>query len=274
VAHLNKAPDRTDPEGARKLVEGININALDALAVKWFSWKSVFEDAKRDAFARYNLGISDVVNATQNGSQAVKDASPKAWTALLLGLLEDQKSMRPLFGEKRHNTLILQLCEEIERIDPSDLFPKLVKANYSLDSRYYRDELLKQLLGDENFRWKNARALLALFCKEGYERAHDECVNLISNFPHSWELAVSLAVLTPEPSTEMHIDASLRPGCPPFFRKLVDDEGVGPWEVITGGKRGIWISGAADPLMFHWDGQSIFVTGDLSGSNRELSFLN
>lgn len=274
MAHLNKAPAGTDLEGARKLVEGININALDALAVKWFSWKSVFEDAKRDAFTRYNLDISEVINAAQNGIKAVKDASPKAWTALLLGLLEDQKSLRPLFGKQRRKTLIMQVCEEIERIYPPDLFPALVKANYSLDSRDDRGALIKRLLSDENFRWENARALLALFCEESHERAHEECVKLISNFPHSWELAVSLAVLTPEPSTEMYIDASLRPGCPPFFGKLADDEGVGPWEIITGGKRGVWISGATDPLMFHWDGQSIFVTGDLSGSVQELSFLN
>lgn len=61
---------------------------------------------------------------------------------------------------------------------------------------------------------------------------------------------------------------------PPACRKIADIETLGPWEVTLGDKRGIWISGAADPLVFHTDGQRIFVTGNLSKGVRELSFLN
>ena len=61
---------------------------------------------------------------------------------------------------------------------------------------------------------------------------------------------------------------------PPVCRKMPDIEGIGPWEVTLGDKRGIWICGAADPLVFHTDGQRIFVTGNLRKGVRELSFLN
>lgn len=60
----------------------------------------------------------------------------------------------------------------------------------------------------------------------------------------------------------------------PACRKLADIEGIGPWEVTLGDKRGVWICGAADPLVFHIDGQRIFVTGNLSKGVRELRFLN
>jgi hypothetical protein len=259
------------PEHARKLDECINFHTLSET---WFSWKNIVANSTQEAFERYKLSVSDVRSAVRQGMLPPDEQSHKKWTALLLGLLEDQKSARPFFGQKHRVKLTLQVCELIQRTSPEDFFPALIQSKQAIEDHHNCDLPLERLLSGKIAPTKTLRALIALYMTVSQERALTECEKLIERFPQSWEPSVYQAMLQPEASTKMLVDASIKAGCPPIVRQLNDPENSGPWQIIADGKQTVWFSGQPATLKFHVTDQCVQVTGRIKDGIRELKFLN